>query len=241
MKILEEIGLTKTEARIYEHLLRLGESPVSSLQKSLDTHPQIIYRTIDNLTKKDLVTVVNKKNKKFVIPEHPKKLEELEKEKLNKLKNSLPELIDIMNKTESTLVKTSVGFEAIRSFRRMAINELKRSETLYIIGGSGDRFYDVMGDDYEEIENKRIKKKINKKLLAFSQEKEKFNQDTNRLHTDFRYFSSNHPTLSSINIFNDHVGIIIWSTEPILIHINSHEVANSYKHYFNELWLNSTN
>jgi hypothetical protein len=93
-----------------------------------------------------------------------------------------------------------------------------------------------MGEGYKEIEEKRIKKKIHKKLIAFPSEKEKFNKDPHRLYTDFRYFSSSHPTTSSINIFGNNVGIIIWATEPILLHIKNEEVATSYRHYFEELW-----
>lgn len=240
MKILEEIGLTKTEARVYERLLQIGECSIGILQKSLETHPQIVYRAIDSLIKKGLVISTRKKNKKYVSAEHPRKLEEMEKEKISKLKDFLPELLHLMKPKKGAIVKTSIGFEAIRSFRRTAINELKRNESLLIIGGSGDRFYDVMGKSYDEIENKRIKKKIHKKLLAFSSEKEKFHKDAHRLYTDFRYFSSEHPTISSINIFGDNVGIIIWATEPILIHIKSAEVATSYRHYFDELWLNAS-
>lgn len=241
MKILEEIGLTKNEAETYERLLQLGECSISTLQKSLDYHPQLVYRAVEGLVNKGLAISINKKNKKFVSAEHPKKLEEIEKDRMAKLKDVLPELLHLMIPRKGTIVKTSVGFEAIRSFRRTAIDELKRNETLFIIGGSGDRFYDSIGEDYDEIEGKRIKKKIYKKLLAFSSEKEKFNKDPHRLYTEFRYFSYSHPTTSSINMFGDNVGIIIWATEPILIHIKSPEVATSYRHYFDELWSSAKN
>lgn len=236
MQILEDIGLTKTEAQVYERLLRLGECTVGNLQKSLGKHPQIIYRAIETLGKKGLIISVRKKNKKYVSAEHPKKLEEIEKEKVAKLKDALPELLHLIHPRKDVIVRTSVGFEAIRSFRRTAIDELKRNQSLLIIGGSGDRFYDALGDTYEEIEKKRIKKKIHKKIIAFRSEKEKFQKDPYRLYSDFRYFSSEHPTISSINIFEDNVGIIVWASEPILIHIKNPEVATSYRHYFDELW-----
>lgn len=236
MKVLEDIGLTKKEAEIYECLLRLGDSPVSALFRSLEVHPQIVYRAVEALEKKGLVVTVLKKNKKWVSPENPRKLQEIERERAASLKRALPELLKLMKPKKDLIAKTSLGDEAIRSFRRMAISELKRSDTLYIIGGSGDRFYEIMGYDHGEIENKRIKKMIHKKLIAFSSEKEKFLKDPYRLHAEFRFLSSSHPTTSSINIFGDNVGIIIWSGEPILLHIRSHEVASSYKHYFDELW-----
>jgi len=241
MRILEEIGLTKTEALVYARLLQLGECPVGVLQKSLESHPQVIYRTLENLVKKSLVISISKKNKKYVSAEHPQKLEQLEKEKIGRLNESLPELINLMTPPKNTLVKTSVGIEAIQSFRRRAIDELRRNDTFFIIGGSGDRFYNTMGSKYDEIEKKRIKKKIHKKLIAFSSEKDKFKNDPYRLYTEFRFFNSYRPTTSSINIFGDNVGIIIWTVEPILIHIKNEEVALSYQNYFDEMWSSAGN
>lgn len=241
MNILEEIGLTKTEALTYERLLQLGECPVGTLQKSLNSHPQVVYRTIENLIKKGLVISITKKNKKHVAAEHPKKLEQLEREKMERLKDGLPDLIRLMTPPKHTLVKTSMGTEAIQAFRQRAINELKRNETLMIIGGSGDRFYSVMGQKYDEIEDKRMKKKIHKKLIAFSSEKEKFKSDSHRLYTEFRFFDSYYPTTSSVNIYHNTVGIIIWAAEPILIQITNEEVALSYRNYFEEMWSHAKN
>lgn len=236
MNILEKIGLTKKEAEIYERLLQLGECSISSLQKSLGIHPQLVYRGIDSLSEKGLVLSVLRKGKKWVSAEHPKKLEALEEDRMSQLKKAIPQLVQLMTPRKGLIVKTSIGVDAIRAFRRKAISELSRNETLYIIGASGDRFYEVMGEYNDEIERKRIKKKVHKKVLAFPIEKEKFAKDPYKLLTDFRFLSTNQATTSSINIFGDTVGIIIWASEPVLLEIKSHEVAVSHKHYFNELW-----
>ncbi len=235
MHILEEIGLSKSEINIYERLLQIGECPVGILRKSLGIHPQIIYRAIESLSKKNLIFDFKKKNKRYVIAEHPSKLEEIQKEKTEKLKKFIPELLCMVKPPKDHFVKTTIGIEAIRSFRRLAINVLKRNDSLFIIGGSGDRFYSAMGSVYEEVESQRIKKKIHKKILAFDSEYEKFKKDKYKLYTEFRYFKFTNPTITSINIFSDNVGIIIWVQEPILIHIKNDNVAASYKHYFDEL------
>lgn len=240
MEILTDIGLSKNESAVYERLLRLGEVSIAALQKSLGLHPQIAYRAVEGLVAKGLVASYLKKNKKYVSPEHPKKLEEMEKARLVRLKDALPELVHLMQPhKKDVLVKTSIGFEAMRAFRRMAIDELKRGDSLLVIGASGGRFYDVMGSEYQEIEKKRIKKSIWRKIIAFADERERFDKDPYREHSLFRYFSSSHPTTSSVNIFGNNVGIIIWATEPILLHIKNDDIATSYRHYFEELWKSS--
>ncbi|MBM3261167.1 TrmB family transcriptional regulator [Candidatus Kaiserbacteria bacterium] len=240
MNILEDLGLTKIEAAAYERLLRLGEVPVSALQKSLGIHPQIAYRAVEGLVEKGLAAAYRKKNKKYVSAEHPKKLEEIEKARLARLKDALPEFAGLMQAPKDALVRTSVGIEALRTFRRLAVDELKTGDSFLIISASADRFYTAMGDTYAETERKRIKKKIWKKMLASPADKERFEQDPFREHTLFRFFSDSYPTISTTQIFGVHVGIIIWTAEPVLIHIKHEDVAASYRHYFEELWKAST-
>ena len=237
MKILKEIGFTERESQIYELLLRLGESPVSAILKATGAHPQVIYRTIDNLVNKGLVISVKRKNKTYVSAENPKQLEKLEEEKLRKLRQSIPELTALQKVSKKEVIRISRGEEAVRALRLRGIEELPKNGTYYIIGGSGDRFYKVMGEHYEEIERKRIKKKIDRKLITFASQKEKLEKnDLFRELAEFRYLSDEHPVESSTNIFGNTVAIIIWSADPIVITIESKEVAESYKKYFYILW-----
>ena len=64
MEILKQLGLTERESQIYELLLKIGESPISSIIKTTKAHPQIVYRAIDGLIEKRLIISVSKKNKR---------------------------------------------------------------------------------------------------------------------------------------------------------------------------------
>lgn len=236
MKILEEVGLTKKEAEVYQTLLSLGESPVHSLIKATGSHPQVVYRAIDSLKDKGLLLITKKKHKTYVEAENPRVLQKMQEEKVQRLKNALPELLSLTKPGKESLVRVSKGEEAIRAFRTNAISSLKRNDTLYIIGGSGDRFYDIMGKRHAEIEEKRIKKHVHKKLISFSNEKDKFMKDQFRQFSEFRYLPHHFPVTTSTNIFHNTVGIIIWASEPILITIENEEVAKSYREYFDQLW-----
>lgn len=236
MNILEQIGLTKTEAKLYRLLLSLGETKLAFLQKETGLHPQIVYRTIDTLKGKGLVSVVRKKNTLHATAETPKELVRLEQQRLNELKEALPDLLALQKSPSLPMVHVSKGDVALRAFREKAYQKLSRNDVLYVIGGSGDRFYTAMGEQYGEIEQLRIKKKIHKRLIAPVSEKEKFAKDAHTKYGDFRYLPDDFPVVSSTNIYGDVIGIIIWAEEPILITITSHEVAESYKNYFRQLW-----
>lgn len=236
MNILEEIGLTKKEAEIYQLLLRLGEVPISTIQKETGSHPQVIYRTIESLSEKGLVMESVKRHRKYVSAEHPKKLEKIETDRLQRLQKALPELITNFKPSKKAKVRTLKGDESIRAIRSQAIDSLKRNQTLYILGGSGDRFYEALGERYEDIEKKRVKKKIHKKLIAFESERKKLMKDKYRELSEFRYLPEDFPVGSSTNIFGDTVALFVWAPEPITIVIESSDVAKSYIQYFNQFW-----
>lgn len=236
MDILQEIGLTEREVEIYRLLLKLGETPISAILKHTGFHPQVVYRSLENLVKKDLVTEVKKRNRKYVQAESPRLLERLERHRLEKLHRVIPELLSLRASSKEAIVRISKGEEAVRVLRQRGIDELKKGEVYYIIGGSGDRFYHIVGERYGEIEQKRIKKKITKRLISFEHERAKFAKDPYRELTEFRYLPDDFPIISSTNIYGDTVAIIIWTTEPVVITIESQEVAESYKEYFKLLW-----
>lgn len=240
MDILQEIGLTKREAQVYETLLRLGESPISSVLKATGSHPQVVYRVLDSLVKKGLVLEIKRKNRKYVKAENPSRLEKLEEQRLEKLRKALPDLTALQAPTKEAIVRLAKGEEAVRALRIRGIEELSRGDTYYIIGASGDRFYDIMGDRYAEVERKRIRKKITKKLISVDTHRTLFQKDKFREYTEFRFLSEDFPVFSSTNIFKDTVAMIVWDTDPIVITIESKAIADSYRQYFASLWKTAT-
>lgn len=238
MKILEEIGLTKKESEVYILLLRFGNSPISKLIESTGSHPQVIYRVIDALEKKKLVTITIRKSRKYVRAEDPKVLEVMEKKKLEELMAALPQLSSLQKTPADALIRVARGADAVRSLRMRGIQELLKGGTYLVIGASGNRYYEVMGEEFlKEFEQKRVKKRITMKLIAFRSQKEMIEgQNTIPKFVNFRYLSEEFSVFSSTNIFNDTVAILIWSADPIVISIESAEVAESYRQYFASLW-----
>lgn len=234
--ILEASGLTPKEAEVYEILLRLGEVPVADILKETQDHPQVIYRALDGLTARGLVLTTMRRHRKHVRAEDPRVLEKLEQQRLEAIRQSIPELLALQKTDKEAVIRSAKGNEAVRSLRLQAIEILKEGETLYIIGASGDRYYEILREQHAEIERKRIKKKIWRKLISFESQRNQLEQDKFRELTEFRYLPSDYPVPTSTNIFGNTVATIIWQPEPIVITIESKPVAESYKHYFDALW-----
>lgn len=239
-KILTSVGLSPKEAEIYETALRSGECSIVSIVKRLRTHPQIIYRAIESLQKRGLIQSVIRGSKRFVRAEDPRTLIKHEEKKLKEVKKAVSDLLtlSIAKERDDALIKVSSGNEAVRNVRARAIDLLATTrEPLFIIGGSGDRFFEAVGEDwYEEIEIERIEQKIRKRLVTFESQRATLQQDRFREFCEYRYLPEAYPIPASTNIVHDTVAIFVWSADPSVITIKSREVAESYQSYFESLW-----
>lgn len=237
MKILEKIGLTKKEAEIYELLVKLGESSAGALIKETKAHPQIVYRALDGLKEKGLTFEFEQNSKKYFRAEDPYKLLRLEEEKLGDLRDGVSKLKSIEALSKDALVKVFRGDQEVINLRKRAFEELKRGDTYYIVGASGDKFYKIVLDEYEKIEKKRIKKGIKKKMIVYQSQRENLLLNDKFLDlTELRYLKEDVKVPSSTNIFGNTVAILIWEYNPIVITIESKNVAESYRQYFEVLW-----
>lgn len=239
LMILQEAGLSPREADIYYQLLKLGESPISDLLKVTHHHPQVIYRVIEALTEKKLVTVVERRHRKYARAEDPGVLTAGLEGRLQHLTSLLPTLRALQTPTAAeAVVRVAKGPEAVRDLRSKGIDRLQSGESYDIINASGSTFFQIMGPLYARLERQRLKKGIRRRVISFeSQRQQIVEQEPSTEQVEYRYLSSDYPALQSINLFADTVAFIIWSDDPIVITIESNEIAKGYREYFESLWL----
>src|SRR3989344_6523543 len=89
---LQELGLAKNEARIYETLLREGECGVSTISTKSEVNRRNVYDSINRLIEKGLVFEVRTALENRYHAVEPAKLTELIEEKQRALSTVLPEM-----------------------------------------------------------------------------------------------------------------------------------------------------
>jgi sugar-specific transcriptional regulator TrmB len=238
MSILEDIGLTKRESEIYQEVLRRGEVKIGTLLVSLKMHPQVIYRAIEGLSEKGLVSEFYRRGRKHVRASSPNRLLKLEEKRFSRLEEYLPSLIAMHKRGQKeTIVRVEKGAEAIVRMRVGVVDTLKKGDVYYLIGGSTERFYDVMGKELERTEERRVKKRIKRKIISYESQRSRMQTiDKEKSFTDFRFIDGDKTSPASTAIFGDTVGLMIWSEEPIAITLQSKELADSYRDFFESLW-----
>lgn len=138
---LEEIGLTKTEIKIYLSLLKLGQSTTTGIIREAGIHASKVYICLDRLIEKGLVSYVIKSNKKHFIASNPESLRNLLKEKEEKIEdqwgrieNLIPDLNAIKRAGENSIhSETYEGLGGAKTVYEKILQTLNPGQTQYII------------------------------------------------------------------------------------------------------------
>src|SRR5690348_9354508 len=118
-EVLENLGLSKNEAKIYEVLLTFGELGVGVISEKSGVHRRNVYDSLNRLMEKGLaIEIVESSENKYQATE-PKKLSEGLAEKFEMLDKVMPELEKLQFLTPSEYrVHTYKGSEGWKQYMR---------------------------------------------------------------------------------------------------------------------------
>lgn len=237
--LLEELGLTKNEIKVYLALLELGSSPAGPLIKRVGMHRAAVYDIIDLLINKGLVSFVVKANRKYFEAQDPDRLlEYLESKKQDliskeeKLKKFLPEL-QLKRKLsqeeqEGTIYKSKKGLKSI-------FEDILKEEKPWFVFGATGQFKELFHAYFIHFHERRAESKIPLKII-FNEEVRKQKREEELKLCQIKYLPNSYISPSTTYVYGDKVAIINWSSDPIAFLIRSKEVAQSYKQFFTILW-----
>lgn len=244
LSILERIGLTKIEIKIYLALLKLGQTTTTQIIRDSQINPSKIYESLDRLIRKGLVSYVIKSNKKFFTASSPETLKDILREKKERLEDQEREIDDligdlnIIKKEGQEVIHSDIyeGLGGIKSVYDKILDTLGKGETQYIIGVpklANDQLEGFVLDWHE----KRIKKGIKCKYLFQSEAKDYGKTREKMPNTEVKYLPKAIISPMWIEIFGDHVAIgHIKKHNAILFLIHDKDIAKGYLDYFDMIW-----
>ncbi len=240
ISILEELGLTEKEAKLYLALLELGQATSSDLIKKLDYYSKTVYELLEKLMKKGLVSYVIKSNIKYFGAVNPEKFLDILKEeendikiKENKIKEILPKLKQLKElnkeKQEASIYYGKKGMKSVFE------DTLKQKDEILVFGGGG-KSKEFLEHYYDLWNRIRAKSKIKLRLLWNENLRDKQDSIKNIKFYNLKFLPREFENPAPAMIYKDKVAITVWSKEPIAILIKSKEVNKSYRNYFELLW-----
>ncbi len=242
LKLLEEIGLTQGEVKVYLALLKMGTSKTGPLSATAVVSSSKVYKILDRLERKGLVGHIIKGQIKHFTAMEPRRILDYVEERENQLskkKIEIEKLLPGLEKTKALGGKTDAvlyeGFRAVTNFFRNIIDELKAGETYYVIGGGYGKNIPMLQRFFYAHHEGRSHKRIIVKMLANFDTKNTLVKTTSK-HSEIRFLPQYLITNMEIVFYKNKVFIAFWTLEPKGLLLESDEAVKSFRTYFDALW-----
>lgn len=239
---LKKLGLTEGEASVFLTLVKLGSSTVGPIVKKSGVSYSKVYEVLNRLLKKGLINYITKESTKYFQAVEPNRiidyLQEEQKEVNKKIKLFNVILPKLENFSKTSPIKEDaqifIGFKGVMSaYETMLENHDKKEKMLF--------FYipDKLSIETASLFYKQafhLYKRIGLKLKGISNTTFR-NTKFLKKHPKFielRFV--NFPLPSTMDVYKDKVLITSWREQTIAYLINSKEIADNYREYFNQVW-----
>lgn len=241
--LLEEIGLSPGETKVYLALISLGQTKTGPLAKKAEVSSSKVYKILDRLVQKGLAGYVTKSKIKYFSALEPKRVLDYIDQKEQELQQKRMQIEKILpqleleqslsgKKTEAVIYE---GFKAIKNFYLNILNELKAGETYYVLGAGYGKEKPGVKEFFQNYHTQRAKKKIRVKMLANYDTKDKLVPATS-LNSEIRFLPQYLITNMMILFYKNKAFIFFLTKEPIGFLMLNEEAVKSFKIYFETLW-----
>lgn len=240
--ILESIGLTKNEIKIYLALLELGSTPSGAIIKKTKIHTSKVYDGLERLAHKGLVTHVIIADTKHFKAVDPDRLIDFLNDKKNEIdlqekeiKSILPEL-----KLKQTLSKDETEAEIFRGWKSMetvfneGVKVMGKNDIWYVLGAYPGEDVERTDQLITKIIKKCEEKKMKWKVLYNESARKTFKYERESSITENRFLPQDTP--ATINVYKDVTFIALWTKDPVAFRVRNKKVADSFKKYFEVMW-----
>ncbi len=231
--ILEDIGLSQTEASVYAALVDISEGSIGEIVKQANVHRTNAYQALERLIQKGLVSYVTRNDAKFFSIKDPTHLLRMVKEKEEAIERILPELL--LPKQLAKAKGEATIYEGIQSFQRILDHFLTFNEPILVYGIPKDA-PEQMKHFIVQYHKRRIAKKILMQHIYNYDAQERITFLNTMPYTQAKSLPQRFESFVSTNICGDEVVLVMWAEKPFVVQIKNAVVADSYKKYFAILW-----
>jgi HTH-type transcriptional regulator, sugar sensing transcriptional regulator len=247
LELLEEIGLTKSEVKVYLSLLELGSSTTGPIVDKSRASSSKIYEILEKLIQKGLVSFVIKSGTKHFEAADPNRILDYIEEKKNKLeeqeqglKKIIPQL-ELKQKlseynSEATIYK---GIKGMKTAFNDVLKTMKRGEEYHVLVGmdAKEPIFSFINHYHQRRANAGIKVK-----LLYSPNSVKFANAIEMVpHTTVKVAPYQLLSSSFILIYKNKTLISILERNDLTIfRLDSKQTAKSFKTTFDLLWNQDT-
>jgi len=224
-------------------LLKLGNTTSGDIIKESAVSRSKVYDVLERLKQRGLATEVTKENVRYFEATDPRRIIDY----LNLKKNDIEErikksrkIVQDLNKLKSSRLEKQearvyVGVEGLRTVYNEILDELGKGDEYLAFGIGEKEIQDEKASLFiKKFHMKRAEKKIGARIIMHPDTRKEMAEFSKLKYYKYKFTKVKFPT--NIAIWKDRVLTLVWGEKPIAFVINSKQVADKYREYFEYLW-----
>ncbi len=238
--VLEELGLTSNESKVYEALLSSGSSSIEQIAVRSKAHRRNIYDVLSKLLEKGLISEAFIHNRKEYRAIHPSRLLDLLQEKEKKLEAVMPDLEKRFTRYEEE--EAAYIYKGINGFKQYLQDILDVGETVHFIGAKAYWLDPRLQHFLVKFDQERKRKGIEFMHIFDHEIKEQKPEILKLVGKPYKFFPKEYSSPAAVDIFGDRVVTFVGiqpgqlDEEPIQFVMRSKRLADGYRKFFQFMW-----
>lgn len=239
-ELLQKIGLSLNESRVYEALIYLGEAKVNALSIKSKVHRRNVYDSLHKLIEKGLASETFVKGEKLFKPIDPERLKEILKEKETALETFLPEMKKLYQavqpEADAYLFR---GIEGTKNYLQLILQE---KQPVYFIGAKAMWLDPRLKHYLPHFDQERKKLGIKFMHLFDYEVKTQKPEILKLVGKPYKFLPPNYSSPTMVDIFGDYVVTFVGAKpgqlyeEPLMFVMKSKLLAEGYRKFFQFIW-----
>ncbi|MFZ5955488.1 MAG: TrmB family transcriptional regulator [Nanoarchaeota archaeon] len=239
ISVLESIGLTNSQIKVYLNLLELGEAKTGEIIKHTRLQSSVVYNALNQLIQNGLASFILKGQVKHFFATDPENLLKFIDDKKEGIKMILPQLLakkTLTNKNQEAQI--FLGWRGIYfAFNKILDILPKGSEYIAFGAGFEEQYSEEAKKFFKEYQKKRAELKYKVKIIVNESSRkqvEAYEWYPKFGKPQYKYVPGFAPI--GLIIFKDNILHVAFGEDPIAVIITSLQIADSFKNMFYNMW-----
>ena len=230
-EVLQSLGFTNAEAKVYINLIDLGSVKVGRIIERSGLQSSTVHNTLNALVGKGAVSFVLIGKIKEYRAVDPKVILKYFKDREREFEAILPSLKKRYKFPQKANAEVFVGVKGIMSLLLELIGNSKQGDPYYFFAVDQPGLNSEIQKFFEMYDAKRAAKRLVVRGIARSSLKDLFGH---RRLLSVKYVD--HPIPSNISICNGRMALISWGENPTGILVDSPPIIENMIAFFEEVW-----
>jgi len=233
-EILEDLGLTNTEIKVYLTLLEIGSTSAGKILEKSKLPNSTLHRDLNSLIEKGLVSFILEGKRKIYQATKPEYFFQFLEEKKRRFEEILPKLKEKEKKANVTeIASVYKGVKGIKEVYSIMIEQKGEYNTF----GGGFVTAEIMSWTWwQNLHKRRIAHKLKSRQVFDESIREGGEIIAKNKLTNIRYLSKEFASFQETVIVGDYVAIAVFTKKPYAFLIKDKAVAEGYRKHFELLW-----